>query len=53
VSVVPFLLVVGRYSRLVFAGRGGEPEALFLTDRTLQGLLVAWAALLALGLGVA
>lgn len=48
ISMAPFILAVLRYAVDVDAGRAGEPEEIALGDRVLQGLAVAWAALVAL-----
>ncbi len=50
VSVVPFILAMMRYGLLLEQGHGEEPEEIFLGDRVLQLLVVAWA--LVLGIGV-
>jgi decaprenyl-phosphate phosphoribosyltransferase len=44
-SIVPFLLWLGRYTALIGAGAGQAPEELILRDRTLLALSVAWALL--------
>lgn len=44
-SIVPFLLWLGRYAVLIGAGAGQAPEELILRDRTLLALSVAWGAL--------
>ena len=49
-SVVPFVIVMLRYGLLVHTGGGGEPEDVFLRDRPLQVVAVAWVALLVPGL---
>lgn len=41
-SVVPFLAALLRYVLLVMNGAGGEPEELFLADRTLQLMGALW-----------
>lgn len=48
-SVVPFVLALMRYALLVAQGKGEEPEMLFLHDRALQVLAVAWLAILGTG----
>ena len=48
-SVVPVVFAVLFILRSVEAGNGAAPEDLVLHDRTVQVLLVLWAALLALG----
>ncbi len=44
-SIVPFLLWLGRYAALIGAGAGQAPEELILRDRTLLALSVAWGLL--------
>jgi decaprenyl-phosphate phosphoribosyltransferase len=44
-SIVPFLLWLGRYAALIGAGAGQAPEELILRDRTLLALSVAWSVL--------
>lgn len=44
-SIVPFLLWLARYARLIGAGAGQAPEELILRDRTLLALSVAWGLL--------
>ncbi len=44
-SIVPFLLWLGRYSALIASGAGQAPEELILRDRTLLALSVAWSLL--------
>jgi decaprenyl-phosphate phosphoribosyltransferase len=44
-SIVPFLLWLGRYAALIGAGAGQAPEELILRDRTLLALSVAWGVL--------
>ncbi|MGQ0823956.1 MAG: decaprenyl-phosphate phosphoribosyltransferase [Actinomycetota bacterium] len=46
-SIVPFVLGILRYALLLEQGRGGAPEELVLSDRTLFLIGVAWAALFA------
>jgi decaprenyl-phosphate phosphoribosyltransferase len=43
VSILPFVLGVLRYALLVEEGSGGAPEELFLRDRGLQLVALAWA----------
>lgn len=43
-SVVPFVLAILRYALLLEQGRGGAPEELVLSDRTLLVLGAVWAA---------
>ncbi len=49
-SIVPFLAALLRYVLLVMTGAGGEPEEIFLADRPLQAMGLAW--LLVFGAGV-
>jgi len=49
VTIVPFALAILRYALLVENGEGGSPEDILLGDRTIAVLVVAWAALFALG----
>ena len=51
-SIVPMVGALLRYAFEVEAGRGDAPEDLFTTDRPLQALGLAWAALFALGVYV-
>jgi len=44
VSVLPFTAAVLWYAVKVDAGTAGEPEEIFLHDRVMQLLLIAWAA---------
>jgi decaprenyl-phosphate phosphoribosyltransferase len=44
-SIVPFLLWLGRYASLIAGGAGQAPEELILRDRTLLGLSLAWSVL--------
>jgi decaprenyl-phosphate phosphoribosyltransferase len=44
-SIAPFLLWLGRYSRLVEAGTGEAPEELILRDGALLALSAAWIVL--------
>jgi decaprenyl-phosphate phosphoribosyltransferase len=44
-SILPFLLWLGRYAILIGAGSGQAPEELILRDRTLLALSVAWCFL--------
>ena len=44
-SIIPFLLWLGRYAALIAAGAGQAPEELILRDRTLLALSVAWGVL--------
>jgi decaprenyl-phosphate phosphoribosyltransferase len=44
-SIVPLVLWLGRYSRLIGRGAGQAPEELILRDRLLLALGVTWSAL--------
>jgi decaprenyl-phosphate phosphoribosyltransferase len=44
-SIVPFLLWLGRYASLAGAGAAQAPEELILRDRTLLGLSLVWGLL--------
>lgn len=44
VSVLPFTAAVLRYAAKVDAGGAGEPEEVFLRDRAMRLLVIAWAA---------
>ena len=46
-SVVPFVLAILRYALLLEQGRGGAPEELVLSDRTLLVLGAVWSAVFA------
>jgi len=48
-SIVPMLIALLRYSYFVDGGRGARPEALVLSDRSLQLLGLAWVVLFAVG----
>jgi decaprenyl-phosphate phosphoribosyltransferase len=41
-SIAPFVCFILRYALLLDAGRGGAPEDIVLSDRTLQVLTVIW-----------
>ncbi len=47
-SIVPFVIAVFRYALLLEQGKGGAPEELVLSDRTLQVLGLAWLVLFAI-----
>lgn len=49
-TIVPFVLALLRYGLLADAGRAGQPEDVFLSDRTLQILSLVWCV--AFGLAV-
>jgi decaprenyl-phosphate phosphoribosyltransferase len=51
-SIVPFLLWLGRYASLIGAGAGQAPEELILRDRTLLALSIAWTLLFLAGVYV-
>jgi decaprenyl-phosphate phosphoribosyltransferase len=44
-SIIPFVLWLGRYAALLAAGAGQAPEELILRDRALLALSVAWGLL--------
>jgi decaprenyl-phosphate phosphoribosyltransferase len=46
-SIVPFVIALLRYALLLETGHGGAPEDVILGDRTLQVIVVVWAALFA------
>jgi decaprenyl-phosphate phosphoribosyltransferase len=48
-SMVPFVLWLGRYAMLLGAGAGQEPAALILQDRALLALSALWVVLFACG----
>jgi decaprenyl-phosphate phosphoribosyltransferase len=48
-SILPFVLAIFRYALLVDAGRGGAPEEIVLSDRTIQILGLVWLAAFAVG----
>lgn len=52
-SVVPFLVVLLRYSLLVSSGQGETPERLLASDRLLLGAAAVWAATVGGGLYLA
>jgi decaprenyl-phosphate phosphoribosyltransferase len=43
VSIIPFVLAILRYALLLEQGRGGAPEELVMSDRTLLALGAFWA----------
>src|SRR3954454_2005898 len=47
-SILPFVMAILRYALLVDQGKGAAPEEIVLSDRTLQLIGVAWAAVFAL-----
>ena len=49
-SIVPFVLAILRYALLLEQGKGGAPEELVLSDRTLQVIGVAWMAFFAIAI---
>ncbi len=51
-SIAPFVLAVLRYGLRLEQGAGGAPEEVFLSDRPLQLLGVAWIVLFALGISL-
>jgi decaprenyl-phosphate phosphoribosyltransferase len=52
-SIVPFVIGILRYALLLDQGKGGAPEELVLSDRTLQIIGLLWAALFAIAIHVA
>ena len=48
-TIIPFVLAILRYALLLDAGRADQPEDVFLLDRPLQLMSLAWA----LGFGLA
>ncbi len=46
-SIIPFVLGILRYSLLLEQGRGGAPEDLVLSDRSLLAIGLVWALLFA------
>ena len=44
-TIAPFCIAILRYLSVLHKGGGGEPESVFISDRWLQILGVAWAAL--------
>jgi decaprenyl-phosphate phosphoribosyltransferase len=49
VSIVPFAIAIFRYAYAIELGGAGAPERLFLRDRVLEALTVAWIVVYALG----
>jgi decaprenyl-phosphate phosphoribosyltransferase len=49
-SIIPFVLAILRYALLAERGEAGAPEDVFLSDRTMLLLGVAWAVAFAAGL---
>jgi decaprenyl-phosphate phosphoribosyltransferase len=49
VSIVPFAIAIFRYAYAIELGGAGAPERLFLRDRVLECLTVAWIVVYALG----
>ncbi|MBK8461536.1 MAG: decaprenyl-phosphate phosphoribosyltransferase [Nigerium sp.] len=49
ISIAPFTLALMRYAYVVDTGEAGEPEAVVMSDRLLQGLAIAWAVPVAVG----
>jgi decaprenyl-phosphate phosphoribosyltransferase len=49
VSIVPFAIAIFRYAYAIELGGAGAPERLFLRDRVLETLTVAWIVVYALG----
>jgi decaprenyl-phosphate phosphoribosyltransferase len=48
-TIIPFVMAILRYALLVDGGRGGAPEEIVLSDRTLQVLGLIWVGLFAAG----
>lgn len=48
-SIAPFVLALLRYAFLLGTGRGGAPEEVAFSDRQLQLMAGAWAAVVAIG----
>ncbi len=48
-SIVPVITALLRYALVLEQGHGGAPEEVFLSDRWLQFLGLAWAVLFAIG----
>jgi len=48
-SIVPMMIALLRYTFLVDAGQGAQPEDLLFSDHPLQALGAVWAVLFALG----
>lgn len=51
-SIIPVLTALLRYLLILEQGRGGAPEEVFLSDRTMQMLGVIWVVLFGLGVYV-
>ena len=51
-SLVPFVVALLRYAWLVDCGQAGAPEEVFLRDRTMKVLAVAWALLYGMGIAL-
>lgn len=49
VSIIPFAMGIFRYALLLEQGRGSAPEEVVLSDRVLQLIGLAWAAVFAMG----
>jgi decaprenyl-phosphate phosphoribosyltransferase len=49
-SIIPYVLAMLRYALLLDQGQGGAPEEIFLRNRVLQALGLAWAVLFAAGI---
>jgi decaprenyl-phosphate phosphoribosyltransferase len=52
-TIIPFVVCIARYGRLVGAGQGESPEELLLHDRLLQLGAIAWLVLFAFGVHAA
>lgn len=51
-SILPFTMAILRYALLLDEGAGGAPEEIFLSDRPLQLLGLAWLAVFGIGVAV-
>ena len=49
ITIIPMGVALLRYLLVVESGRGGAPEEVFVSDRTLQIMGVLWVALYAIG----
>lgn len=52
-SIVPVATALLRYCLILETGRGGTPEEVFLSDRTLQAIGAVWLVIFAIGLYIA
>lgn len=51
-SILPFTMAILRYALLLDEGAGGAPEEIFLSDRPLQVLGLAWLTIFGIGVAV-